>query len=66
MCDAVGVELYSKEKLNADIKAKLSANITSKLPMAEGNTALVIGAKVGATAELLVHYCKRIDIVAEQ
>lgn len=47
--DPVSIELYSKEKLSADVKAKLSSNITSKLPKPEGNKTLIIGAKVGAT-----------------
>ena len=65
LSDLISIELYSKEKFNVDIKAKLTSNITSKLPFKQGNTALVIGAKIGATAELLVPYCQKIDLVAE-
>ena len=48
--DPVSIELFSKQKLNMDIKATLSSNITSKLPQPKDNVVLVIGAKVGATA----------------
>lgn len=33
LSDPISIELYSKEKLNVDIKAKLTSNITSRLPL---------------------------------
>lgn len=63
--DPISIELFSETRLNEDIKASLSAQITSKLPKAHGNRILIIGGQVGITTELLLPYSSRIDVVTE-
>ena len=64
--DEISIELFSEQTLNADIKASLGNHLISRLPKAHGNRVLIIGGNAGKTAELLIPYCDRIDIVVEK
>lgn len=59
-------ELHSEFKLNKDVVDTLEAKLSLILPQKKENTVLIIGGKCGLTAELLIPFCRRIDIVEEE
>ena len=59
-------ELHSEFKLNKDIVDSLEAKLSLILPQKKENSVLIIGGKCGLTAELLLPFCTRIDIVEEE
>jgi hypothetical protein len=58
--------LYSEHKLNKDVVDTLEAKLSLILPHKSENSVLIIGAKCGLTAELLLPFCSRIDLVEEE